>query len=191
MKICFATNNPNKLLEIRSAIGDAHEIVSLAAIGCDQELPENQTTLEGNSLEKAQYVFDQYGIPCFADDTGLEIDALKGAPGVYSARYAGEPSDSLKNMDKVLTNLAHTTNRKARFRTVITFISGLETTQFEGDVKGTIREEKSGQGGFGYDPIFQPEGYTVTFSEMEMSEKNKISHRGLAVQKFIQHLKSI
>lgn len=191
MKICFATNNPNKLLEIRSAIGEAHEIVSLEAIGCTQELPENHTTLQGNSLEKAQFVFDQYGIPCFADDTGLEIDALNGAPGVYSARYAGEPSDSLKNMEKVLTRLGETSNRNARFRTVITFISGLETVQFEGQVKGTIRKEKSGKGGFGYDPIFQPEGYSVTFSEMEITQKNQISHRGLALQKLLQHLKSV
>ena len=189
MKICFATNNKNKLKEITLALGDGFTILSLAEIGCTEELPENQDTLEGNSLEKASYVFQKYGVPCFADDTGLEVGALNGRPGVYSARYAGVPSSSEKNIDKLLSEMSDKVERKAQFRTVITLITEEGKTQFEGRVLGEITQERSGKEGFGYDPVFQPEGYSITFSEMSMSEKNAISHRGKAVQELIDYLK--
>lgn len=182
MKICFATNNQNKLKEVQKAIGDKFEIVGLKSIGCTEELPETQTTLEGNSIQKAQFVSEKYGVNCFADDTGLEIKALNGEPGVYSARYAGENCSSEDNMTKVLTNLKGESNRKAQFKTVITLILNGEQNQFVGSAEGNIREEKSGEEGFGYDPIFEPSGYDITFSEMTMEKKNEISHRGKAVR---------
>jgi len=187
MKICFATNNQNKLKEIKAAVEDV-EIVGLSAIGCTEELPENQTTLEGNSLEKASYVFENYKTNCFADDTGLEVDFLSGAPGVYSARYAGSHGDSEANMQLLLDNLKGEDNRNAQFKTVITLMLEGQKHQFTGIAKGTITTEKSGIDGFGYDPIFIQEGYNITFAEMSMEEKNTISHRGKAVRKLISFL---
>lgn len=186
-KICFATNNANKLKEISLALPHL-EIVGLKDIGCIEELPETQNTLKGNSLQKAKFVFDKYGVDCFADDTGLEIEALGGEPGVYSARYAGIGCDSEENMLKVLANLDGEINRSAQFKTVITLIEGGVETFFEGQVKGVIRREKVGVEGFGYDPIFEPDSYNITFAEMSMEEKNKISHRGKAVRKMIAYL---
>jgi len=183
-----ALNNPNKLQEIKLALDGLHEILSLKDIGCFDELPENQETLQGNSEEKAQYVYEKYNIPCFADDTGLEIDTLNGRPGVYSARYSGPECDSEKNMFKLLLELAGNSNRTGQFRTVICLKTESGTEYFEGICKGEITEQKSGNSGFGYDPIFKPEGYEKTFSEMDMQLKNKISHRGLAVKKLIQFL---
>lgn len=182
MKICFATNNKNKLQEIRKAFGSSYEIVSLQDIGCHEELPETQTTIEGNSSQKAQYVAQKYKVNCFADDTGLEIEALNGEPGVYSARYAGENCSFQDNMDKVLANLTGIEHREAQFKTVITLVIDNEAHQFSGIAKGTIRTEECGNGGFGYDPIFEPEGYDITFAEMTMEQKNEISHRGKAVK---------
>jgi XTP/dITP diphosphohydrolase len=190
MKICFATNNPNKVKEINTTVGSLIEIVSLADIGCTVEIPEEQDTIEGNSSQKANYVKEHFNIDCFADDTGLEVEILGGEPGVYSARYAGEEGDSIKNMTLLLKNLEGKTNRKAQFKTVVTLIlDGIEH-QFEGIVKGAIRTELSGNRGFGYDPIFEPEGYDITFAEMSMEQKNKISHRGKAVKKLLDFLKS-
>ena len=190
MKICFATNNQNKLKEIKAAV-QGIEVVGLKDVGCLEELPENQDTLEGNSLEKASYLFDNYKENCFADDTGLEVEALDRAPGVYSARYAGEHGNSEKNMQLLLENLEGNENRKAQFRTVITLILNGENHQFEGIAKGTITKEKSGSDGFGYDPIFIPEGYEITFAEMSLEEKNKISHRGIAVRKLVDFLNKL
>ena len=190
MKICFATNNKNKLKEIKQALGSSHEILSLNDINCLEELPETQETIEGNSFQKAQYVFDNYGVACFADDTGLEINALNGEPGVYSARYAGPDCKAEDNMTKVLSKLSGISNRQARFKTVITFIDDNgNQTQFEGIANGEITTSRSGADGFGYDPIFKPEGYDVTFAEISMEEKNQISHRGKAVMKLLDLLK--
>jgi XTP/dITP diphosphohydrolase len=187
MKICFATNNKNKLKEIRAAV-QSIEIVGLSSIGCTEELPENQDTLEGNSLEKANYVFENYQENCFADDTGLEVESLSGSPGVYSARYAGEHNDSEANMQLLLQNMSGKVNRKAQFKTVITLILDNQTHQFEGICKGELAQGKVGVDGFGYDPIFIPEGYKITFAEMSMEEKNKISHRGIAVRELVAFL---
>jgi XTP/dITP diphosphohydrolase len=189
MKICFATNNQNKIKEISSMIGDKHQIASLKDIGCLEELAETQDTIEGNSAQKATYVFDKYQIPCFADDTGLLVDELNGEPGVYSARYAGLPSNSEKNIDKLLSEMIFINNRAAHFKTVITFIDekGVKNT-FEGIIEGEISKIKSGKEGFGYDPIFVPKGHEKTFSEMTLEEKNKISHRAIATKKFIAFL---
>lgn len=167
------------------------EIISLDELGCSDELEETQPTLEGNSLQKASFIFDHYKIPCFADDTGLEVEALQGAPGVYSARYAGEQKKSEDNINLLLKNLHGVTNRTAQFRTVITVMGLGETKTFEGIIKGVITETKKGTDGFGYDPIFQPEGYSKTFAEMTMVEKNKVSHRALAVEKLVAFLKDI
>ena len=188
MKICFATNNQNKLKEIRSLIDDRFEVLSLHDIGCREELPENQETLEGNSLEKAQYVYDKYGVNCFADDTGLEVDALNGAPGVYSARYAGAHRDSGDNIRLLLENLKSQKNRKARFRTVISLIMDKRTDQFEGTVEGYIIDSLKGLQGFGYDPVFIPEHLEKTFAEMTLVEKNQVSHRARAINKLINFL---
>lgn len=187
-QLCFATNNLNKLAEIRKAVGNRYEILSLKDIGCNEALPETHETLEENSLEKASYVYEKFKVPCFADDTGLEIDALNGAPGVYSARYAGESCSFEDNMSLVLKNLEGMNQRTAQFRTVITLIGLGETKQFEGVAKGEMTVARSGAEGFGYDPIFKPQGYDVTFAEMSMEEKNEISHRGLAVKKLIDFL---
>ena len=199
MKIVFATNNQHKLSEIRSILGDSIEVLSLKDIGCDVDIPETGTTLEENALQKAQYVYDHYHIDCFADDTGLEVDALDGAPGVYSARYAGEGHDSEANMTKLLMELGENNNRKARFRTVIALIQKKNVCpcgctsiknihQFEGIVEGVIIRERRGGEGFGYDPIFQPEGYNQTFAELGMDIKNHISHRARAVAKLAEFL---
>ena len=189
MKLVFASNNKNKIAEIQQLIGDKFEIVSLQDIGCTEDIPETADTIEGNAILKAQYVYDKYGLSCFADDTGLEIDALEGEPGVYSARYAGEQKNADDNMALVLQKLENKTNRSAQFKTVIALNFGSEHFLFEGIVKGTITPVKRGNAGFGYDPIFQPEGFDVTFAEMSMQQKSTISHRGKAVEKLINFLK--
>ena len=195
MKIVFATNNEHKLSEIRSILGDSIEVLSLNDIGCHVDIPETGTTLEENALQKAEYVYNHYHIDCFADDTGLEVDALGGAPGVYSARYAGgEGHDSEANMTRLLKELGDNDNRKARFRTVIALIqkrdvcpcgctSIKEVHRFEGIVDGQIIRERRGGEGFGYDPIFQPDGYDQTFAELGVEVKNQISHRARATAK--------
>ncbi len=199
MKIVFATNNAHKLTEIRQILGNDFEVLSLADIGCHEDIPETADTIEGNALQKAQYVFDHYHLSCFADDTGLEVDALGGAPGIYSARYAGEGHDSEANMRKLLHELGENNNRKARFRTVIALIQKEEDNDsspavqkincFEGIIEGQIIREKRGDEGFGYDPIFQPDGYEETFAQLGPQIKNRISHRALAVEKLAKFLK--
>lgn len=191
MELVFATNNKHKLEELQAILGNEFKLLSLQDIDCNEEIPEDQATLEGNASQKAMFVFDKYGYNCFADDTGLEIEALNGEPGVYSARYAGEEKSAEANMQKVLEKLSKINNRKARFRTVISLIINGDENQFEGIVDGEMLKGKRGGSGFGYDPIFQPEGYSVSFAEMELSDKNKISHRGRAVQKLVAFLKTI
>lgn len=188
MKLAFATNNQHKLHEISQLLGDSIELLSLNDSGCNEDIPENQDTLEGNASEKSFFIFNRYGINCFADDTGLEIEALNGEPGVYSARYAGEGKNPENNMDLVLAKLDKIKNRKARFRTVISLVINGHETQFEGIVNGSILEERRGKAGFGYDPIFQPDESQFSFAEMPLDEKNKISHRGRAVQKLVEYL---
>ena len=188
MKLVFATNNPNKLSELQDLVPEGIEILSLKDINCNEELPETNPTLEGNALQKAKYVFDNYGYNCFADDSGLEIEALGGAPGVYSARYAGEDCKAEDNMKKVLTKLENKDNRNAKFRTVIALIIKGEENLFEGECSGNITKTKSGTEGFGYDPIFTPEGYEITFAEMSKQEKGTISHRGRAVVNLVDYL---
>lgn len=188
MELVFATNNQHKLQELQAILGDEIKLLSLKDIECNEEIPEEQETLEGNARQKAMFVYEKYAYNCFADDTGLEIEALNGEPGVYSARYAGEEKSAEANMKKVLEKLGEINTRKARFRTVISLIINGEENQFEGIVDGEILKEKKGGSGFGYDPIFQPEGFEVSFAEMELSEKNKISHRGRAVQKLVRFL---
>lgn len=183
-KIVFATNNKHKLDEIRKILSDKFEIVSLHDIGCDVDIPETGDTLEDNALMKAEYVKQHYGLDCFADDTGLEVEALDGEPGVHSARYAeGTDHDSEANMDKLLGKLGNNNNRKARFRTVIALLFNGETHLFDGIVNGNIISERHGTEGFGYDPIFVPDGYEQTFAELGMEIKNQISHRARAVNK--------
>lgn len=191
MELVFATNNAHKLEEINAAVGNDIKILSLKAIGCVEDIPETAPTLQGNASQKSHYVYQKYEINCFADDTGLEIEVLDGAPGVYSARYAGPGHDHEKNMDKVLSDLEGKQNRKARFRTVISLILDKQEYFFEGIVNGNILKERQGKKGFGYDPIFQPEGYSQSFAEMNLTEKNRISHRGLAVQKLIDFLQKL
>jgi len=188
MKLVFATNNQNKLKEIQNLLGEDFELLSLKDIQCNEEIPEDHDTLEDNASQKAYYVHDKYGVNCFADDTGLEIEALNMEPGVYSARYAGEQKNSEDNMAKVLRNMEDVTNRKARFRTVISLVIDGKEMQFEGIVDGHMLENKQGTDGFGYDPIFQPEGYDVSFAQMSMEDKNAISHRGRAVEKLVKYL---
>ena len=198
MKIVFATNNQHKLQEIREILGDQFEILSLADIGCHEDIPETGNTLEANAHQKAEYVFDHYHIDCFADDTGLEVDALGGAPGVHSARYAeGTDHNSEANMAKLLRELGDNDNRKARFRTVISLIQMeggnpvcSREYQFEGVVEGRINREKHGSEGFGYDPVFIPEGYDKSFAELGEEIKNQISHRARAVKKLAEWLKT-
>lgn len=187
--LCFATNNDHKRAEIQALLGNDYKVVGLKEIGCEEELAEDQSTLEGNSLQKAAYVFDHYKVSCFADDTGLEVEALSGEPGVYSARYAGSQRNADDNMNLLLANLSKVENKKAQFRTVITLITQENRKQFEGVLKGTIIEEKRGTGGFGYDPIFVPEGETKTLAEMTMKEKNLLSHRARAIEKLVLYLK--
>lgn len=202
MKIVFATNNQHKLQEIRDILGSDYEVVSLKEIGCDVDIPETGNTLEENALQKAQYVYDHYHLSCFADDTGLEVEALDGAPGVHSARYAeGTDHDSEANMAKLLRELDGKENRKARFRTVISYIEKKDVCpcgctsikkihQFDGIVEGHIATEKQGTEGFGYDPIFVPEGYDQSFAQLGEEIKNSISHRARAVAKLAEYLKN-
>ena len=191
MELVFATNNSHKQEEINAAVGDSIKILSLKDIGCIDDIPETAPTLEGNASQKSQFIYQKYGLNCFADDTGLEVEALDGRPGVYSARYAGPGHDHDKNMDKVLTELENKQNRKARFRTVISLMLDKKEYFFEGIVDGSILTERQGKKGFGYDPIFQPQGYKISFAEMDLEEKNNISHRGLAVQKLIAFLQKL
>lgn len=190
MKICFATNNSKKLEEVKAALGADFEVVSLADIGCQEELPETGDTLQYNAFQKARYVQTHYGVDCFADDTGLEVEALDGAPGVYSGRFAGEPRSDERNLSLLLERMAEKANRKASFRTVIALLMGGESHAFEGKVDGEILQHRSGEQGFGYDPVFRPEGYEKTFAELTLQEKNAISHRGRAVRKLADFLKA-
>ena len=181
-RLVFATNNAHKLEEIRAILGNSIEILSLADIHCHADIPETADTLEGNARQKSRYVYEHYGLDCFADDTGLEVESLGGAPGVYSARYAdGQGHDSQANMNKLLKEMEEKNDRKAQFRTIISLIEKGEERQFEGIVKGQITREKRGESGFGYDPIFQPDGYETTFAELGSDIKNRISHRARAV----------
>lgn len=197
MKIVFATNNKNKLAEIRNILGETFEIVSLQDIGCNADIPETGKTLEENAIQKARYIFNNYGMSVFADDTGLEVNALGGAPGIYSARYAGGTGhDSEANMTKLLHELGENNNRKARFRTVIALLlkdedkGTVDEKLFEGIAGGEIIRERRGGEGFGYDPIFMPEGYDRTFAELGLEVKNRISHRARAVAKLAEYLKT-
>lgn len=187
-QLVFATNNSHKLREVREIVGSSFEILSLKEIGCFEEIPETAETIEGNALLKARFVKERYGYDCFADDTGLEIEALNNEPGVYSARYAGPECMAENNIRKILAKLEGIDCRDARFKTIVALICDGETHTFEGIVQGRITTEKHGECGFGYDPVFLPEGYTTTFAEMDETEKNKISHRGRAVQKLMAFL---
>lgn len=190
-KFVFATNNSHKLEEVTAILGEKVELLSMKDIKCDTDIPETADTLEGNALLKARYIFDNYHLDCFADDTGLEVKALNGAPGVYSARYAGgEGHDAQANMLKLLHELDGKENRKAQFRTAISLILDGKEYLFEGVIKGEIIKEKRGDSGFGYDPVFMPEGYDRTFAELGNDIKNQISHRALAVQKLCEFLQS-
>ena len=191
MKLVFATNNVHKLNEIRNLAGSNFKIVSLSDMGWVDEIPETGNTIEDNAMQKAFYIYEKYNIDCFADDTGLEIEALDKRPGVYSARYAGESCNFDDNMNKVLKELQGIKNRKACFRTVISLVIQGKEIRFEGRVDGVILNEYRGNKGFGYDPIFQPNGYKQTFAEMPLELKNAISHRGLATQKLIAFLKNL
>lgn len=189
MKLVFATNNRHKLDEVRAIVGDKVEVLSLNDIGCHDDIPETADTLQGNALIKARYIYEKFGVDCFADDTGLEVEALDGAPGVFSARYAGEECDSEANMHKLLQNLTGKSNRNAQFRTVIALIIKGEEKLFNGIVKGTITEEKRGDSGFGYDPVFVPEGFSESFAQMSGDMKNSISHRYRATLELSNYLK--
>ncbi len=188
MKLVFASNNKNKIQEIQALIPATIKILSLKDIGCLEDIPETAETIEGNAILKANYVTEKYGYDCFADDTGLEVDALNGAPGVYSARYAGERKDANDNMDKLLSELENKANRKANFKTVIALNLNGKQNLFTGIINGKIIEEKIGTNGFGYDPIFIADGYEKTFAELTMEEKSTISHRGIAVKELILFL---
>ena len=186
--LVFATNNRHKLEEVRAILQDKFNIISLAEIGCFEEIPETSLTIEGNAVQKAQYIVDHFNTACFADDTGLEVEALDGRPGVYSARYAGEAATYDDNVDKLLEELKDKSNRKARFKSVIAMIAGGRELLFEGIINGTILQERRGTSGFGYDPVFVPEGYDQTFAEMPPALKNTISHRALAVDELVKYL---
>ncbi|MBO7200645.1 MAG: non-canonical purine NTP diphosphatase [Bacteroidales bacterium] len=188
--LIFASNNSHKLSEIRNLLDNIVNILSLKDINLEGDIPETSDTLEGNATQKAEWIYSRIGQDCFADDTGLEVEALDGAPGVYSARYAGEGCSFADNVNKLLKAMKGQSNRKARFRTVICLIENGKKNYFEGIVNGTIVEKGSGNMGFGYDPIFVPDGYNISFAEMPLDEKNKISHRGLATQKLVEYLKS-
>ncbi len=187
-ELIFATHNKNKLREVNELLSGKFKLLSLSDINCKEDIPETQNTIEGNALQKARYIYKKFNKDCFADDTGLEIEALNGAPGVFSARYAGEGKNSDANIEKVFRELKHSTNRNARFKTVFALIINGKEYLFEGIAEGSISKEKHGTSGFGYDPIFFPKGYTKSFAQMSSEEKNKISHRGLAVQKLIAFL---
>ncbi|WP_287621934.1 non-canonical purine NTP diphosphatase [Parabacteroides sp.] len=190
-KLVFATNNSHKLQEVSKILGDNLELVNLHDINCQEDIPETADTLEGNALLKARYIKEHYGFDCFADDTGLEVEALNNAPGVYSARYAGPGHDAQANMQKLLCEMEGKENRKARFRTVIALILDGKEYLFDGIINGIITAEKKGESGFGYDPIFMPDGYTQTFAELGDDIKNTISHRALAVHKLAEFLSSL
>jgi len=190
MELIFASNNKHKLEEISDLLKGITVVKGLKEIGINEEIPENNDTLEENALEKAMFIYNKYGYNCFADDTGLEIDVLNGRPGVYSARYAGIGCTFDDNVNKILQELGDSKNRKARFRTIIALVENGRVFTFEGEVKGEIINEKRGAEGFGYDPVFIPEGYLQTFAEMELNLKNKISHRAKAIEKFVMFLKS-
>ena len=187
-ELVIATNNQHKVEEIRRALGNKIKLISLRDLGCREEIPEDGTTLKENAYQKAKYIWDKYNKNCFADDTGLMVEALDGAPGVYSARYAGEHCSFDDNIDLLLENMEGKTNRNAYFATVICLIQDGEPVYFEGKCEGCILTERYGRGGFGYDPIFMPKGYGESFAEISMEEKNKISHRGKATEKLIKHL---
>jgi XTP/dITP diphosphohydrolase len=188
MQLVFASNNKNKIHELQSMLPESITILSLESIGCFEDIPETADTIEGNAIQKANYVTQKYGFDCFADDTGLEVDALNGEPGVFSARYAGEQRNADDNMNKLLVNLSDKNNRAAQFKTVIALNLKGEQHLFTGIAKGEITLEKIGNQGFGYDPIFQPEGYVETFAQLALDIKNKISHRGKATQQLIAFL---
>lgn len=190
MKLCFATSNQNKIREIQAKLGDQFEIISLGTLGCQEEIPETTGTFAGNSLQKAQYVWDHYQVNCFADDSGLEVEALNGEPGVDSAFYSGS-RDFDKNIEKLLKNLGDTSHRKARFITIITLIIDGKAQQFTGTAEGNILYEKKGIEGFGYDPVFVPDGFEQTFAEMSLEAKNRISHRSKAFQQLIDYLSNL
>ena len=189
MQLVFASNNKNKIKEIQLLVPQYIKVLSLEDIGCFEEIPETADTIEGNAIQKANYVTEKYGYNCFADDTGLEVEALNGEPGVYSARYAGEQKDATDNMDKLLNNLKGISNRNAQFKTVIALNLNGNQSLFTGIIKGKIIEEKIGSNGFGYDPIFVADGYSQTFAELTIEEKSIISHRGLAVKQLVNFLK--
>lgn len=191
MRLVFATNNKHKQEEMRAILGGKVELLSLADIDCHDDIPETADTLEGNALIKARYIYDKYGCSCFADDTGLEVDALGGEPGVYSARYAGENNDSEANMRKLLQNLTGKSERSAQFRTVIALIIEGEEFLFDGIVRGRISEERMGSAGFGYDPIFIPDGYEESFAQMAAEQKNAISHRSRAAAALNEYLNKL
>ena len=188
MKLVFATHNKNKVREVKALMPSNIELLSLTDIGCFDEIPETSSTIEGNALLKANFVKEHYGFDCFADDTGLEVQELNNEPGVYSARYAGPDNDAQANMDKLLANLNNKSNRAAHFKTVIALIQSDETALFTGICKGAIIRDKKGASGFGYDPIFQPNGFKKTFAEMTLDQKSEIGHRGKAVRLLINHL---
>ncbi len=188
MKLCLATNNAHKVEELQALLGEKFQLQTLKEIGCFDEIPETTNTFDGNSLQKAMYVWERFRINCIADDSGLEVDALNGEPGVFSARYAGEHGNHEKNITKLLQNLGGIEHRSAQFRSVITLIINGVANNFEGIIRGKITNERRGSQGFGYDPIFVPDGYDRTFAEMSMEEKNPISHRGLAVAQMIDFL---
>ena len=190
MKLVFATNNPNKLKEVQEMLPNTIELLSLSDINCYDEIDETELSLEGNATLKADYITQKYGYDCFADDTGLEVESLNGKPGVYSARFAGEPSNSENNMQKLLTELKNKSNRNAQFRTAVSLNINDANFIFEGVCKGAILEKKQGKKGFGYDPIFKPENHTNSFAEMSSEEKNIISHRGIAIKKLVSFLSS-
>lgn len=190
-QLVFATNNAHKLEEVQAKLAGRIKVLSLNDINCHSDIEETGATFAENASIKSRFIYNKYHLNCFGDDSGLEIDALKGEPGVYSARYAGKHGDHAANIAKVLNNLADNPDRKARFRTVISLIWNGEEYFFDGTVEGTIRRELSGNGGFGYDPVFEPDGYDVTFAEMSLEEKNNISHRAIAVEKLIQFLNKL
>lgn len=188
-EIIFASGNPNKIKEVQAMLGEKYLVRGLKELGIEEDIPETAATIEGNASIKSHYLFDRLGCDCFSDDTGLEVEALGGEPGVYSARYAGEGKDAEDNMKLLLHKMEGLSNRRAKFRTVVSLIESGTEHLFEGEVKGTIRETKSGDEGFGYDPVFEPEGYSITFAEMLPEEKNKLSHRAKAIAKLVNYLK--
>lgn len=187
-KLVFATNNLHKLEEVRAMLGDGFTVFGLREIGYEDDIPETGATFRENASIKSRYIYERFGLDCFADDSGLEVDALGGAPGIYSARYSGVHGDDAANIEKLLAELRDKQVRTARFRTVISLVMGGNERFFEGIVDGTIRTAKSGSGGFGYDPVFQPEGFDITFAEMKPEEKNAISHRGRAIEQLVAFL---